>query len=362
IEVLAFAFITWARPFEGRRLNLLVVYCLGFSKVATVALSAAFITQYNLERITTTVIGIVIIVIQGILTILTMIAIVVGAISSWMSVSRNREDFRPRKWAGLREKYFNHLDRVVNDVPREPKPKPEPVEPEEPKYGFEFKGARRMAKIEDEDPAFASEMQQHPGASRLSLDQQTDALDRSETVTPARRSRAASVQSVSQTNLPFGARSHRPSWSTRDLTETNEQNFTPIDMSRNVPEDEPVEAPPAPANKKGIFRAPSRGKTAPEEQVKPRTSTDSLSIGGDVSTRDTIGKVPAPSMRPRAGSLKSNRPRSNTPTYGSADGADSLSNLPLPPSTLGQHKPPLTPAQEQEEFALGLTPKQSADQ
>ncbi|KAI7413862.1 TRP-domain-containing protein [Hortaea werneckii] len=362
IEVLAFAFITWARPFEGRRLNLLVVYCLGFSKVATVALSAAFITQYNLERITTTVIGIVIIVIQGILTILTMIAIVVGAISSWMSVSRNREDFRPRKWAGLREKYFNHLDRVVNDVPREPKPKPEPVEPEEPKYGFEFKGARRMAKIEDEDPAFASEMQQHPGASRMSFDQQTDALDRSETVTPARRSRAASVQSVSQTNLPFGARSHRPSWSTRDLTETNDQDFTPIDMSRHVPEDEPVEAPPAPANKKGIFRAPSRGKTAPEEQARPRTSTDSLSVGGDVSTRDTIGRVPAPSMRPRAGSLKSNRPRSNTPTYGSADGADSMSNLPLPPNVFGQHKPPLTPAQEQEEFALGLTHKHSANQ
>lgn len=122
IEVLGFAFVIWARPFEGRRLNVLVVYCLGFSKVASVALSAAFVTQFNLDRIITTVIGVVIIVIQGILTILTMIAIIVGAISSYMSVSRNREDFRPRKWANLREKYFNHLDKVVNDLPPEPKP------------------------------------------------------------------------------------------------------------------------------------------------------------------------------------------------------------------------------------------------
>ena len=135
IEFLAFAFIIWARPFEGRRLNIIVVYCLGFSKVTSVALAAAFDVQFNLPRITTTVIGIVIIVIQGILTIITMIAIIVGAISSYMSVSRNHADFRPRKWHGIRERYFDHLDRVVNDVPREkPVPAPEAeLEPEEPK-------------------------------------------------------------------------------------------------------------------------------------------------------------------------------------------------------------------------------------
>ncbi|EME89680.1 uncharacterized protein MYCFIDRAFT_107410, partial [Pseudocercospora fijiensis CIRAD86] len=201
VEFLAFAFIIWMRPFEGQRLNILVVYCLGFSKVATVALSAAFDINFNLQRITTTVIGIVIIVIQGILTIITMIAIVVGAIGSYMSVSRNKEDFRPRKWANLREKYFDHLDRVVNDLP--PPPKPEPPPPEEPKFGFEMKGIKRIPKLEDEDGEFQTEMMADPNASYLSFDSPTN-------------SRAPSVASMSLANLPYGARAHRPSWSTRD--------------------------------------------------------------------------------------------------------------------------------------------------
>jgi hypothetical protein len=147
VETLAFAFVVWARPFEGMRLNILVVYCLGFSKVTSVALSAAFDIRFNLERITTTIIGVVIIVIQGILVIITLIAIVVSVISSYMSVSRNREEFRPRKWHGMREKYFNHLDRTVNDLPKEPKVKaaPEP-EPEEKDPYFEVKAMRRLGK------------------------------------------------------------------------------------------------------------------------------------------------------------------------------------------------------------------------
>ena len=223
IEIIAFVFIIWARPFEGRRLNVLVVYCLGFSKVASIALSAAFDVQFNLPRILTTVIGVIVIVIQGILTIITLIAIVVGAISSYMSVSRNRESFRPKKWEGLREKYFNHLDRVVNDLPPQPKPQP-PSEPEEPKEPyFEMKSVRRLAKIEDEDQDFTSEMRQpqDPAASCLSLEDRAPTPGRglrSGAASPVSRSRAPSIQSMSQTTLPFGARPHRPSWSTRDFS------------------------------------------------------------------------------------------------------------------------------------------------
>ncbi|EMC94553.1 hypothetical protein BAUCODRAFT_50270, partial [Baudoinia panamericana UAMH 10762] len=226
IEVAAFCFIVWARPFEGQRLNVLVVYCLGFSKVISVALSAAFDVQFNLERITTTVIGIAIIIVQGILTIITLIAIVVGAISSYMSVSRNHEDFRPRKWAGLRERYFDHLDKAVNDLPPEPKPEPVKAEAEDFKEpNFEMKSVRRLAKIEDEDEEFATEMRSYdPAASYMSIDdstptpqrpQSTHSMFRSGTATPTgvNPGRTASLYSVSQTNLPFGARPHRPSWS-----------------------------------------------------------------------------------------------------------------------------------------------------
>lgn len=359
VEILAFAFIVWARPFEGRRLNVLVVYCLGFSKVASVALSAAFDVRFNLQRITTTVIGIVIIVIQGILTIITLIAIVVGAITSYMSVSRNREDFRPRKWHGLREKYFNHLDRVVNDLPPEPKPAPAAPEPEEPQSPyFEMKNIRRVNKIEDDDPdpvllqdstiasnpnmSYTSLGQDHTESSKAPLIREGAA---SGAATPVKRSRApsrASAASMSTSNLPFGARPHRPSWSQRDFTGSwadsgAEQTFTPVDMTRDIADDEPVVGP-SPA--KGA-RTPSRSATLPNPKLREAPSTDSLRIGGDVSTRDTIGKVPAPRVRPRAGTASS---RSSW----RGDGFDT-SELSLPTSNRASRQV-LTPAQEMEEW------------
>jgi hypothetical protein len=337
-----------------------------------VALSAAFDVNFNLARITTTVIGIVIIVIQGILTIVTIIAVIVGAISSYMSVSRNHEDFRPRKWHGIREKYFNHLDRVVNDLPREKKPKVESIVqpvPEEPKEGFEVKGMRRLAKIEDEDAEFATEMRsQDPEASYLSLDNRQPtpanasdaAIGRppSGTASPAGRSRAASLQS--QSNLPYGARPHRPSWNTRDFgstcAEDTERSFTPIDMDRTVPDDEPV-APRAAAKGRHSRSASLTsvfGKSAPVA-VKPQISADELRVGGDVSTRDTIGKVPAPPpMRPRSSTHGSQRnSRSGTPVHGlEYDAYDGQ------PGSQRGSRYPLTPAQEMDEWG---TPKNSQE-
>lgn len=383
IEFVAFMFIIWAKPFEGRRLNVLVVYCLGFSKVATVALSAAFDVQFNLPRIITTVIGVIIIVIQGILVILTLIAIVVGAISSYMSVSRNREDFRPRKWAPLREKYFNHLDRAVNDLPPEPKPKklppPEPEEPKEPH--FEMKGVRRLAKIEDEDPAFASEMRtQDPAASFLSLEDRSQTpigagfatppeRPRSGAATPVRASRAPSLNSTSQVNLPFGARAHRPSWSTKDFSPndregTEQRAFMPVDMSRDVPDDEPIAQPP-PAAKGAHKKTPSRSATLPA-LLRPHSSTEALKLGGDVSTRDTIGKVPAPTVRPRAGTYGSMRGSgAETPIFDRQTPEPGLLRDEWTDAQPGgsqsqrgsQLRHLLTPAQEQEEF--GFTSKPS---
>lgn len=357
VEILAFAFVIWARPFEGMRLNILVVYCLGFSKVTSVALSAAFDIRFNLERITTTVIGIVIIVIQGILVIITMIAIVVSVISSYMSVSRNREEFRPRKWHGLREKYFNHLDRAVNDVPREPKSKPVPEpEPEEKDPYFEVRGIRRLGKIEDDDP---DPVNIDDSQSRLPGQSVTDNTESSfplmgggpaGTASPARRSRATSAASLSQSNLPYGARPHRPSWSQRDFSTYShnadaENSFVPVDMSQSMLEDDTVSPPRSGAPS----RTPSRGPP----QLRSHVSNESLGVGGDISSRDVIGKVPAPSMRPRAGTWNSRHSARNSINAGEHffDAPESS----LSASNVGSQwgsgaRMPLTPAQEAEEY------------
>lgn len=204
VEIMALVTLVIIRPFEGARLNAIMVYMLGFSKVATLALSAAFDTRFNLQRISTTVIGVVIIVIQSLLTIVLMIAIVIGAISSYMSVTRNREEFRPRKWAPYRQKYFRHIEKTVADLP--PPPPPVPEEPKEP-Y-FSVASVRRCPKIEDEDEDLPD-----PMSSRQSIIG----------LTKNRGSRADSLKSqTSHTNVPFGARVHRTSWSSKDFSSWND--------------------------------------------------------------------------------------------------------------------------------------------
>jgi hypothetical protein len=218
IEFIAFLAIVKIKPFEGQRLNVIVVYLLGFSKIVCVALSAAFDVSFNLARIPTTVIGVVIIVIQGILTIALLICIALSAISSYFSITRHREEIKPRRWIPFRERYFQHLDRAVADVP--PPPKPPTPPPEEPKGPyFSVNSVKRAPKIEDEDAEFQAEIAMDPRVSQSHIGSIYGVPE--EIVN--RPSRATSVGSrFSATNLPYAARVHRGSWSTRDLQDYNE--------------------------------------------------------------------------------------------------------------------------------------------
>jgi hypothetical protein len=363
VEILFFAFTVWARPFEGQRLNMLVVYLLGFSKVATVALSSAFNVTFNLQRITTTIIGIVIIVIQGVLVIVTMIAILVGALSSYMSVTRNHEDFRPRRMAATREKYFKHLDRTATDVPRPPKPEPVEIIPEVSKGPyFSVSQVRRVAKIEDEDPDFVAEMamlhheyesgpESTPRASysALNMRSQTPGMDGESSQTPVRRGRAASGVSYRSTsgsysNLPRGARLHRPSWTSHDFSETrDDRSGTPIDMSRNVPEDETAIATP---RRSGSRTPKRRSVTMPTSLPPPMPNLDELQFGGDISTTNVIGDVPTPVSRPRSGTFSGSR--TNTPTPADRNSFHTRSTTLDMPAR--DNRGPLTPAVERDEF------------
>ena len=259
VEFLALILIVWMKPFEGARLNALMVYLLGFSKVASLALSAAFDLRFNLERITTTVIGVVIIVIQGILTIVLLIAIVIGAISSYMSVTRNREEFRPRKWVPYREKYFAHLEKTATDLP--PPPPPVPEEPKEP-Y-FTVGSVRRLPKIEDDDVISAHH----------------DPLSTSGSIAGLGTNRASRANSLasqnSHSNVPFGARIHRASWSSRDLGSWNEAgNRNSLPRSRSgVPNRDSDPSPrdtSSPQHMQQRVKTPVRGGSTPLDVRKSR--------------------------------------------------------------------------------------------
>lgn len=234
VEFIALVATIIMKPFESNRLNLLMVYLLGLSKVVTVALSSAFDARFELERILCTVIGIVIIVIQGILTICLMIAIIVGAISSYMSISRYREEeaFKPRKWQKHRRRFFTHVDQKATD---QPKPRLTPIVnvPEEPKEPyFQVSAVRREPKIEDEDPDNENRGEEDDG--RPSVDQIATGL-------PAgQHSRTNSIRSrTSVSNLPYGARRHRASWNAQDFQQeqipSGMQSRMSIESMRDVP-------------------------------------------------------------------------------------------------------------------------------
>ena len=302
VELIAFIGIIVLRPFEGQRLNVIVVYLLGLSKVATVALSAAFDHRFNLARIPATVVGIVIIVIQGVLSVLVLFAILLGAVSSYMSVMRNRETMRPTSWNPIRAKYFQHMDFEELDIPRpatppaetEPNLVSEPAMAKEP-Y-FTVSSIRRVPKVEDEDMEFLNEIQGDYSTSQLSLSQQYR--------DSANGTRAPSLHSqMSFPSLPLGARVHRASWSTRDFSETamgrrrtssqsalNTPNFGSRPSNRTVP----LLNTRIRSSNEDVYRLPSPLSSSPP--ITPTKSTSSVCVSSSPVPHPksrTSGKSPA---------------------------------------------------------------------
>ncbi|KAI0886075.1 TRP-domain-containing protein [Annulohypoxylon maeteangense] len=219
VDILAFVIIAALNPYEGQRNTALAVWLLGLTRVATTGLSIAFLPDFNLSRIVATVIGVIIIVIQGLLTIAVMILIIIGGISSWMSLSRNREYFSSEMLEGVRIRYFEHIAQRATDETPPPKsksktgPKPDssngcPELPKEP-Y-FTVTSVRRAPKIEDEGDDYLPEINSVDAASGA-------------TSTPSLMRRAGRSTSISSrhsaSNLPRGARVHRASWSPRDFSQ-----------------------------------------------------------------------------------------------------------------------------------------------
>ncbi|PNY29437.1 membrane protein [Tolypocladium capitatum] len=201
-EVLALLAIIKMNPFESNRNTTVAVWMLSISKIATTGLSIAFLPDFNLNRIIATVLGIIIIVVQGFLAVAVLVLIGLGTISTWMSLSRNREEF-PEVLEQTRIRFFEHMDTRAGDFLPPPPPKEEGEKPEEPVQPyFNVREVRRAPKIEDED-----EELQPPSNTVVSS-----------AAASIRRSRANSASSRhSVSSIPRAARAHRTSWSAKDV-------------------------------------------------------------------------------------------------------------------------------------------------
>jgi len=289
VEFAAFMVFIKLKPYEGQRLNIIMVYLLGFSKVATVALSSAFDISFNITRIPATVIGILIIIIQGVLTVALLACIALSAISSYFSITRYRAEIKPTKWIPRREKYFAHIAQAATDAPPQ---KYEPKEIDEPQVPqdsyFSVNSVKRIAKIEDEDAEFQRDILVDPRTTDIPFASEDDIINTGDMPitsgnTQIRRSAsvAASLRSnASHSSLPYGAVLHRGSWSTRDFQNLGadidvDTRFaisnpgSPINGSfpRN-PFGDPV-ASPSPRPRSSQASKPSTSKIGPVSPVIP---------------------------------------------------------------------------------------------
>ncbi|KAK8074251.1 TRP-like ion channel [Apiospora phragmitis] len=244
VDIFGMVVVAALNPYEGQRNTVLAVWLLGLARIATTGLSIAFLPDFALNRMVAAVIGVIIIVLQALLVIAVLILVVLGAISSWMSVYRNREYFPSERLQGTRIRYYEHIARKALDKdappveekkkqkskkqktdskksPSEAEDDQEKATPNIPKApSFSVRSVRRLAKIEDEDEDNIAEMMEPPSTSST-----TNANNNiSNTATPRppllrHASRTGSLSSRHSTSsLPRAARVHRASWSSRDFS------------------------------------------------------------------------------------------------------------------------------------------------
>ncbi|KAJ4182550.1 hypothetical protein NW755_010316 [Fusarium falciforme] len=202
-EVLALVAIIKMKPFEGSRNATAAIWLLSISKIVTTGFSIAFLPSFNLSRIVATVFGMIIIVVQAFLAVAILVLIALGMISTWMSLSRNREEF-PKDLDPIRVRYFEHMEVRAGDLP-----KSKEVEkiPEPPKPTFRVNSVRRERKVVEDNSFPMLE-----GTGGDVPDHPMHPLNR--------RSRANSASSRHSVNsLPRSGRTHRASWSSKDFAE-----------------------------------------------------------------------------------------------------------------------------------------------
>ncbi|KAK3311428.1 uncharacterized protein B0T15DRAFT_490044 [Chaetomium strumarium] len=213
VDVLNFCISAILSPFEGARNTVMAVWVLGICKIITTAVSTAFLPESNLDRTRAAALGVVIIVFQGLTVAALLVLILLSTVSSWMSLTRNREEIDPDWLEPVRVRYFLKMEKKARDRRFDE----ETLDSPPPTPHFSVVEVRRKPKIEDEDEdqggaavGVVHEPEQNPDDS--AGDDQPSMRGR------ARHSHASSVSHrLSTGSLPRAARPYRASWSSRDF-------------------------------------------------------------------------------------------------------------------------------------------------
>ena len=154
LEILSLIVLLVLKPFQRQHLNALMMYLLGFSKVITIALCIAFNTRFQLDYTIGTIIGIVIIAIQGCLVICLLLAIALSATMSYLSLTRDYVTAgSSSSWSGLyRERHTKYVQDAANKYSSTSSSSQRLQSKEWKEPYFNVNSVHRIAKIEDEYP------------------------------------------------------------------------------------------------------------------------------------------------------------------------------------------------------------------
>ncbi|KAK4466910.1 putative flavin carrier protein 2 precursor [Cladorrhinum samala] len=210
-------------PFESARNTAMGAWILNICRIVTTGISIAFLPELKVDRIITTALGIIIIVIHSLVAIALLILIILGAISARLSLLRNQENFTPRWLDNIRIRWYEAMDvkrrdswkpppsNKVKRSKEEEEVSKEPATPPEPH--FSVASIRRHPKIEDEDPV--NQWKDSDSSIVNDLEKLGNVGMKS-----SRQSRAVSARSsmqISAGSLPRTARVSRISWSTTEF-------------------------------------------------------------------------------------------------------------------------------------------------
>ncbi|KAK4232327.1 putative flavin carrier protein 2 precursor [Podospora fimiseda] len=219
LDIVNFFVMTILNPFESARNTAMGLYILNICRISTTGISIAFLPGFAVDRIITTALGIIIMVIHVFVVIALLILITLGALSARLSLLRNREEFSPHWLDKIRIRWFERMDERARDSWKPPRSHVKKLKEEElalpPQPYFSVATIRRSPKIEDEDEDNQTICDNDDSSSSSS-----SVVNDLESAQVKRCGRTVSIKSarrVSAGSLPRTGRQSRIFWSSREF-------------------------------------------------------------------------------------------------------------------------------------------------
>ncbi|KAL1894380.1 hypothetical protein Sste5346_005880 [Sporothrix stenoceras] len=108
-EIAVLTIYAYWQPFESSRNAVLSVWILGVGRILVAALCIGLLPQIGISRIGATVIGFAIIVVQVLMLAVVLVLVAISAVSTWLSLTRNQDDFYSEMFFSVRKRYLETL-------------------------------------------------------------------------------------------------------------------------------------------------------------------------------------------------------------------------------------------------------------